>query len=233
VLYSLWVENIRKIHPSMKVRIVRNLIHRIDPPDPHTVQQLRNSLGLAKDDFVVLSVGAVGKRKGSFEIVRAAAGIAAENTAVKFVLVGGEEFPGEMEQLKSLIHEHDLSTRVILPGETARENIPLSLGLADAFLLPSFVEGMPMAIIEAMQQGVPVVSTLVGGIPEMLDDGKSGLLIRPGSPDEITEAVLLLQNDSELRKRLSQAAKKAFDEKFEFSAGIQEIRSVYETLSTK
>lgn len=233
VLYRLWAENIRNIHPSQNVRVVRNLIHRTAPPDPPAIFQLRDRIGLAQNDFVVLSVGTVGRRKGSFDIVLAAAGAASKDATLKFVLVGGEELPGEMQELKELIHGHDLASRVILTGETARENIPLFLGLADVFVLPSFVEGMPMAIIEAMRQGIPVISTRVGGIPEMLDEGQSGLLIHPGAPEEIIQAVMLLKNDSELRRKLSEGARKAFDEKFEFSAGIQEIMSLYEMLSTK
>jgi glycosyltransferase involved in cell wall biosynthesis len=233
VLYRLWAENIRKIYPSMEIRVVRNLIHRTAAPDPVGIQQLRGRLGLAPNDFVVVTVGTVGRRKGSFEIVQAAERVASLDQAIKFVLVGGEERPGEMEQLNALIHDRDLKARVILTGETPRDNVPLFLGLADVFLLPSFIEGMPMAIIEAMQQGLPVISTRVGGIPEMLDERQSGILIHPGAPDEIMEAVSLLKNDHQLRNRLSEGARKAFDEKFEVTAGIQEIRSLYETLSAK
>jgi glycosyltransferase involved in cell wall biosynthesis len=96
------------------------------------------------------------------------------------------------------------------------------------FLLPSFIEGMPISIIEAMQWGVPVIATRVAAIPDMIEDEVSGLLIHPGKPDEIASAVLRVRRDSALRQQLSQGGKKVFGERFEFSRGIERIRHLYD-----
>jgi glycosyltransferase involved in cell wall biosynthesis len=95
------------------------------------------------------------------------------------------------------------------------------------FLLPSHDEGMPMAILEAMQRGIPVVSTPVGAIPEVICDGVSGTLIPAGTPRQITEAILRLKSDPVLRQRVGSSGKAVFDERFEFSAGIEQIRGLY------
>ncbi|HMK33772.1 MAG TPA: glycosyltransferase family 4 protein [Desulfomonilaceae bacterium] len=234
VLYTLWAKNLRRIRPSLNIRVVRNMIRRSAPADPVTVQQLRDSLGINTDDFVAVTVGAVGKRKGSFEILRAAHVMARRKSeSVVFVLVGGEELPGEMDQLHALMRSQCVEKYIRLTGEVAREHIPQYIGIADVFLLPSFIEGLPISIIEAMQQGKPVISTPVGGIPDMIQERVSGLLIQPGVPEEIVEAVLLLRGNEHLRDKLGETGKKVFEEQFEISGAIHELRAVYRLLAVE
>jgi glycosyltransferase involved in cell wall biosynthesis len=89
---------------------------------------------------------------------------------------------------------------------------------------------MPISIIEAMRGGVPIISTLVGAIPEMIENGTSGILINPGAPDEIAGAVLSLKRDDSLRRRLAEGSRRAFEEKYEISKGIHELASVYRSM---
>jgi len=227
VLYSLWAENIRKICPTADVLVARNLIHDQDPPQPAEVRQLREKLGLTEKHFVVLTIGYVGWRKGSFVILDAVPEVASQDPSVRFVLVGSEEMPGEMAQLAQRVDKENLSAWVTFTGEVERKKANVFYSLADVYLLPSFIEGMPITIIEALRSGLPVISTRIGGIPDMIEDRVSGLLLNPGAPKEIAEAVLLLKRDSELRKKLAEGARRTFDEKFEFSRGIEEIRAVY------
>ncbi len=228
VLYPLWAERIRQVISEADVHVIANLSHRQDPPDSSIIRAVRERLGSAKDQFVVLTVGSVGWRKGSFEILKAVPRIACEDDAVRFVLVGGEETAGAMARLRAIVDELGLDKWVTLAGETERENVPAFMGLADVFLLPSFFEGMPISIIEAMQWGVPVIATRVAAIPDMIEDGVSGLLINPGMPEEIAAAVLCLRRDDTLRRQLGLGGKKVFCERYEFSKGIERIRRLYE-----
>src|SRR5208283_729549 len=195
VLYQLWVDNIKKLRPNADVRILRNFIHAQNPPSAREIEEAKQSLGLTEDNFVVLTVGSVGKNKGSFEILKAVPKAISKDDSIRFVLLGGDERPGNMAQLTSIVEEEKLAKWVQLTGELEREKVPAFLGFADIFLLPSFWEGMPVTIIEAMRSGLPIISTPVAGIPDMIENGASGLLINPGSPDEIAEAVLLLKRD--------------------------------------
>ncbi len=229
VLYSLWAENIRKRCPAADILVMRNLIHDQDPPDPSDVQALREKLGLTKEHFVVLTIGYLGWRKGYFTILDAVPQVVSQDQSVRFVLVGSEENPGEMDQLMEQVKRQKLEPWVTFTGEVERDQTNLFYGLADIYLLPSYIEGMPITIIEALRSGLPVISTRVGGIPDMIDDHVSGLLVNPGAPNEIAEAVLNLKRDVDLRKRLSTGARKTFDDKFEFSRGIEEIRTVYKS----
>ena len=88
---------------------------------------------------------------------------------------------------------------------------------------------MPIAILEALRSGVPIISTRVGGIPDVIEDGISGLLIKPEAPEMIAQAVLKLRRDEELRRSLAAAGEKVFEEKLEFSRGIGDIRTLYES----
>lgn len=230
VLYSLWTEKIRSLCALADVQVMRNFIPPTDPPDPVEVERAREFLDLDAGDFVVVSVGTVGKRKGSFEILKAVPRVVGEDDSVRFVFVGKEEHSGEMDQLTEVIEREKLHRWVRMTGEIQRDAVPLYLAIADAFLLPSFVEGMPIAIIEAFRSGLPVISTRVNAIPDMIEDEVSGLLINPGAPHEIAEAVLRLRRDDGLRQRLAKEAKRGFDEKFERSRVIEELGAVYRAI---
>ncbi len=232
VLYSLWAENIRKLCPTAVVLVIRNLLHDQAPPGPSEVQVVKEQLGLTEEHFVVLTIGYVGWRKGSFVILNAVPQATSQDNSVRFVLVGSEEFPGEMVQLVEQMNENNLVPWVTFTGEVERNKTAIFYSIADVYLLPSFIEGMPISIIEALRSGLPVISTRIGGIPDMIENGVSGFLINPGISNEIAEAVLLLRRDPELRKRLAAGARRAFEEKFEFSRGIEEIRAAYKSFES-
>src|SRR4029077_1705443 len=95
-----------------------------------------------------------------------------------------------------------LSDKVIFAGQ--RRDIPDILSALDLFLLTSIYEGLPLSVLEAMSVGVPVIATQVSGTPEAVLHERTGLLIRPANSSAVTEAVVRLLGDSELRERLSQ-----------------------------
>lgn len=227
VLFQAWAAHIKKLSPRIQVRVLRNLIHEADHVDPGRVQALRNELGLQAGDFVVVSVGSVGRRKGSFDIVAATPEVSAQDPSIRFVLVGGEEHPGEMDELRAVVEFKNAGSLVHCTGEVAPSRVPEYLAVADVFILPSSVEGMPISILEAMRSSLPIITTAVSGIPEVIEHDRSGVFIKPGSPPEIARAVLRLRRDEALRTRLGHAARVVFDERFAFSRGIEEIRRLY------
>jgi glycosyltransferase involved in cell wall biosynthesis len=230
VLYPLWAEKIRELAPGTDPVVIRNLTPDVQRPPESEIRAIRADLGVAPEDFLVLMVGSVGRRKGCFEIIKAASIIAHTSDRIKFVLVGGEENPGEWDDLQDQTQFYQTGRSILFTGETPRDKISAYLAAADVFLLPSFVEGMPISILEAMSAGLLVISTPVGAVPEMIEDEKTGLLISPGNPDEIASAVMRSALDGELRARLSSAARETFLGKYEFSRGIEEIRRIYESV---
>jgi glycosyltransferase involved in cell wall biosynthesis len=230
VLYSSWAANIRRLVPQAEVRVVPNRINLRPLPNESLVEGLRTRLSLRREHLVCLSLGSVGWRKGSFDILEAVPQVVRHADHVRFVLVGGEENAGEMERLRNQVIARDLGRWVILTGEVEREQSFAYLSIADLLLLPSYIEGMPIAILEAMQAGKPVISTPVGGIPETIDDGISGFLVASGAPDQIAAAVLKLLYDPALRNKMGLAAQKAFRERFDLDKGLGDLKAAY-TLS--
>ncbi|MFH1115838.1 MAG: glycosyltransferase family 4 protein [Pseudomonadota bacterium] len=226
VLYPFWEQRIRELVHRGDVATLRNFIRRTPLPPPDEVVNTRRSLGLKDEEFLVLTTGAVGWRKGSFDIVEAASRVRLQDKKIRFVLVGGEEKHCEMDQVRDRIERRRVRQCITLTGEVERDGIPCFLAAADVFLLPSYIEGMPISIIEAMEFGLPVISTKVNAIPDMIEDEVSGLLIDPGSPEQIARAVLRLRREKDLYARLAKGAREAFEDKFEYSKGIQRIRTL-------
>lgn len=98
----------------------------------------------------------------------------------------------------------------------------------DVFVLPSIKEGLPFVILEVGIRGLPVVATRIGGIPEIITDQKSGLLIEPKNSIEIARVVNLLLNDAALRQTYSSALAEVINKKFNFARMLQETATVYE-----
>jgi glycosyltransferase involved in cell wall biosynthesis len=118
------------------------------------------------------------------------------------ILVGaGEERPAIERQIKTL----GLETRVLLPG--SRRRVAPWIDACDLLALPSREEGMPVAALEAMMQCRPVVATRVGGTPEVVVEGETGLLVPPDDPDALAGALGLLIHDRTLRQRMGEAGR--------------------------
>jgi glycosyltransferase involved in cell wall biosynthesis len=228
VLYTLWQEKLKDLGIAAEVSVLPNFVHRSGSPDQKAVDEVRQWLNIEEGSFVVVTVGTVGWRKGTFEILKAVPDLVRKDPSFRFVLVGGEEKPREWLKLMEIVKGGRLEAWTRFTGEVARERIAAILALGHVFLLPSFIEGMPIAIIEAMRSGLPIVTTPVNGIPEVIEDRVSGILIDPGDPVAIADAVLLLREDASLRESLSQGARKAFEERFEFAGAMERLRKVYD-----
>jgi glycosyltransferase involved in cell wall biosynthesis len=112
-----------------------------------------------------------------------------------------------------------------------RTDIPDVLGAADIFVLSSDYEGNPLSVIEAMAAGLPIVSTAVGGVPELLQNGKEGFIVHPGHVNGLSEAMMTLLNDSNLRRAMGEAAAVRAKAKFDVSAMVRAYEELYEEVS--
>jgi len=162
---------------------------------------------------VVLAAGRLSPEKGFGVLVEAAAAVCRENPAAGFVLFGEGALRGELERR---VAELGLAGRFVLPG--FRTDLDALLGAADVVVLPSFTEGLPNVALEASAAGVPVVATAVGGTPEAVADGETGLLVPPGRPDRIAARVGELRGDAGVRARLGAAGRERMRTEFTFDA---------------
>jgi len=161
-------------------------------------------LGISEGKFVVLTVGQFVDRKGRWVLLEAAKTIASQNDKISFVWVA----PSLAEGLdRKRVDEFELGEgfKLVRSSDvgTARPDILRFFQVADVFALPSYVEGVPIALLEAMAIGLPCISTRVYGIPEAIVHNETGLLIEPGDADQLAASILSLYGDHELRRRLS------------------------------
>jgi len=190
---------------------------------------MRRRFGLPEDAFVVLTVGQFIDRKGRWTLLEAAKKLVEQNERSFFVWVT-PELPNEVdtERVDSyLLGEHFCLVRSRDLGN-ARLDILRFYRIADAFALPSFIEGLPIALLEAMAMGLPVVSTNVYGIPEAVEDGKTGLLMEPGNADALAAKILGLFNDDGQRERLGKSASQLVLGKFDERVAARTALEHYE-----
>jgi glycosyltransferase involved in cell wall biosynthesis len=174
-----------------------HLAQRFDDAEPRPVFDNR--------DLKLLFVGAYGAAKGVDELLSAVAGARANGHEVALTIVGGELHAGEHERLQALARSLGIDERVRFTGSVPPETLALYFRSADAICLPSHREGFPMALLEGMAFGLPPVATPVGGIPELIEDGVSGLLVPVGDVAALTGAIERLVDPGE-RERLAAAA---------------------------
>ncbi|TXS89794.1 glycosyltransferase family 4 protein [Parahaliea aestuarii] len=138
------------------------------------------------------------------------------DTAIRSLALIQEHRPGstltiagtgpERSALQALAEQLGLASSVYFAGRLSREDVARLYAEADVLLNPSRVDNMPNSVLEAMASGLPVVSTAVGGVPYIIEDGVTGLLVAPDAPQEMTDAVLALAQDAGLYRRIAAAA---------------------------
>jgi glycosyltransferase involved in cell wall biosynthesis len=189
--------------------------------------RLRRELDLDEDQVLVLTVANLRRQKAYPDLLRAAAALAEDCPRAVFAAVGQGPLHEEVHRLRD---ELGLAGRFHLLGH--REDVVDLLAAADVFVLASHWEGLPIAVVEALAAGVPVVSTRVGGLPEAVTDGVHGLLVPPGRPDELAAAVRRLVEDDSLRRRLADAARLRGGD-FDIRVAVRRIEEVYGELTGK
>ena len=156
----------------------------------------------------VLVVGVVCRRKGTLELARAARRLRERGlTDWRLVVVGGQGPTPEPEYAEIVAEFRAAGLAGSLVGPEHGEQVRARLRDADVFVLPSFLEGQPIAIIEAMAAGVPVVGTTVGAIPDLIRDGIEGRVVEPGDVDALADALAELIEQPALRTRMGAAVR--------------------------
>jgi len=187
--------------------------------DPRDV---RRELGIAADALVFGTVGRLSPVKGHASLLRAAQRLLRQEPNARFLFVGDGPL------------HHDLVTTAIRLGVDracvfagARNDTPDVLGAMDVFVLPSLHEGIPMALLEAMALGTPVVATAVGGVPEIVSDGANGLLVTPRDDRALADSCLELARTPGLRVALGSAARRTIAEHFSHETGGKALLDTY------
>lgn len=214
-LSETWRATLQEISPRARIEVLRNAVPLppLDDLSRHRGQQP-----------TLLFLGEVARHKGVFELTQAFARISATFPGLKLVYSGTGS---ALEAVRELGTRLGLGERMKCTGWVESEGKRAALMGATLFVLPSYVEGMPMALLEAMSWGLPVIASPVGGVPEMITHEVNGLLVPPGDVDALAAAISRLMSDPPLRERLGAAARETIATRFSLSTAVERLLEIY------
>ncbi len=204
-----------------KVRFIPNGIEAL----PEPTGDVRAELGIGAGDPVIGAVGSLRAQKGYDILIRAAALMVGEFARLRILIAGEGE---EREALSGLIAELGLDRVVTLLGY--RPDIPALLAALDVAVVASRFEGSPLAVLEYMDAGRPVVATRVGGIPDLITDGVHGVLVEPNDPSALAAGISELLRNPERAGAMGARGRERRRSEFDIANTVREIQALYEEL---
>jgi len=210
--------------PEEKLAVIRNAARPGSFGKPTgSGRAVLHSCFLSPGERIVVSAGRLSPEKGFHVLIEAARQVCEADPGVRFVIFGeGTQRP----DLERRIAAGGLEERFALPG--FRDDLDDILPNADLFVLPSFTEGLPNVILEASAAGVAVVATAVGGTPEVVGAGETGLLVSPGDARGLAAAMQQVLCDATLRRKLGLAGREFVRQNFTFEAQAREYVKLLE-----
>lgn len=200
--------------PRAQIEVVTNGV-----PEPMVTRAAAPSSGC----FKLLFVGVLSERKGVSVLLQAMAHPKLRDLPVQLTLAGR----GDIALYTTMAQELGVGDRVTFTGWATKASIDRLLAATDAFVLPSFHEGLPLAILEALALGVPTVCTPVGEIPHALEHGRSAYFVPPGEHEPLAEALVKLYQEPALRSTLSQEGLAAYRSRFSLAVFAKAIASIH------
>lgn len=191
---------------------------------------IRSQLGIPDDVLLVGEVGRVTAAKGYEDFVAAAAIVKKTIPNVTFIGIGGSSKLDIVYEQKilNLINSYNLQDSFKLIGY--RDDVSAIMSALDLLVLPSRLEPFGLVLLEAMAAGKPVIGTKVGGIPEIIEDGVTGLLVPPRSPDDLAQAIISILQDPDLTHRMGATGRERVKARFSLERCVAEVQKIYEEL---
>ena len=210
-----------------KIEVVLNAVQTNTDNDvlTHDRYKKRRAVHASEKDFVLGYIGRLSREKGIHYLLDAVEILAKRNIPIKTVIIG--DGPAKKD-LELMVRQKGLEDKVFFAGfqTDVRKWIPAM----DVFVLPSLTEGTPMALLEAMACGIPIVASAVGGVPQIIDSGKEGILVPPGKPEDIAAGIMELYSSNSLRENFAQAAYRKVKSDFDIKEWTEKIESQYAEL---
>ncbi len=217
-LSTEWKERLSQIVPERKITVIENysILHE------NALDQRMQR----KSNKTVLFLGEIGKRKGCYDIPAVVERVVKEIPDVKFV-IGGAGSEVDEKAVKYSFQKVGVAGNVIFPGWVRGENKDRLLREADVFFLPSYNEGMPMSVLDAMGYGLPVVSTNVGGIPKIVRNGENGYCFNAGDIEAFSKHIIELLKDVKLCQSKGAASFSIVEQSYSLEAHFELVEKTY------
>jgi glycosyltransferase involved in cell wall biosynthesis len=213
------------VAPAERFTVIRYGFDFARTPDGDARERLRRGMELDGETFVVGFAGRLTPIKRPLDLVRALRGLLDRNVDAALVAVGDGDSREQAARLAATLGVHDRCRFVGYQRDMAEWYATF-----DAFCLASANEGTPVAAIEALADGIPVVATRVGGTPAVVDEGETGFLVRSGDVEALADRLSRLANDGELRERMGRLGADRMRERYDVERMLEEIDQLYERL---
>jgi glycosyltransferase involved in cell wall biosynthesis len=175
----------------------------------------------------IIYTGRLDSRKGLVDLIASSEYVCQEHTNIKFILTG----KGPMKKyLERRINDLGLKKNFYFAGFVDRSTLLKYYQNAIIYVLPSYYEGLPTTLLEAMSCGIPSIATDVKGSSELIEDGENGLLVPPGDPKRLAEAILRLLDDEELRKKLGDNAREYVVGNYDWEIITNKVEEIYKSM---
>jgi glycosyltransferase involved in cell wall biosynthesis len=210
-LSESWAQMISAYVPGLAIEVVTNPVY---------ILPARN---LRQDAPRILYAGKLESRKGYDDLLQAAVIVLKQFPNAEFYLAGN----GEVTQAALRVKELGIELSVNLPGWVDAKDMGKMMDDSSIFCLPSYNEGLPMAVLEAMSRGLPVVCTPVGGLPELIQNGRNGVFVEPGNANSIAEAICRLISDPKYAASIGSNGRSTVQQRCSLATVSEQIRQIY------
>lgn len=206
------------VAPAARVVTIYNFI------DVRRVQSEIDRIHVERSSNVMLFLGDIGRRKGIYDLINALPQVV--RAIPEALLIAGGK--GELDDVRRCARDAGVEGHVVLPGYVSGKEKMRLLAESAIYVLPSYNEGVPISILEAMSVGLPTVTTPVGGIPDVIRDGTEGFLVPPGSTDELSRRIIELLGDKQLRERMGESGRRRLHAKFSSEVAVSALTALYQ-----
>jgi glycosyltransferase involved in cell wall biosynthesis len=212
--------------PPQRITVLRNAILLRDYAIAGTAASVRREFGIRDDQPVISIVGRLSLEKGHETFLQAASTIAKTHPDLRCLIVGD----GPLEHmLRQRVQELGLTTQVVFTGH--RSQLADIYAATDVLVISSLTEGIPNVLLEAFAHGKPAVATSVGGVPEVLENGRTGWLVEVGDYQAIARHVVRLLDAPELRAQMGAAARATIEQQFSFENRTKALETLYDRIT--
>ena len=221
VLSEYWKKELHKVMPSTHIVVIHNpCVMQMQNPSPCKT----NKDVTVKKTPSILFAGTINRRKGYEDLLLAFAKIAHNHPSWRIVFAGN----GEIENGKKMAVDLGIANHIVWRGWICGEEKDRVFREASIFCLPSYAEGFPMAVLDAWSYGLPVITTPVGGIPDIAKNGENVLLFNPGDYNSLAQCLETLITDESLRRTISQASLYLARTTFNIATINKQLASLYQ-----
>ncbi len=222
-LSDKWLQEIIGINPDIKAIVLRNCVDTSSYPP----REYKSNNG---DKPTAIFIGSIGKRKGVWDLLEAVHRIKQDQIELNVQLAGSPDDYGAIQTANKLVESLDLKDRCAILGPITGDIKENFLNNASIMVLPSYNEGLPMSLIEGLATGLPIISTPVGGIPELIMDGKNGYLIEPGNIPELVNRLEYLATHPETCRQMGRLSREMAEEQYDVIPYVKKLIELYETV---